>query len=153
MSTAAPTLPWTYRPLGVRVVLAVLATVLVAVIAVGWVALPPAVRDAFTLWQILTLLVMLGVSLAGMYGLMRCRVVATATGVEVVNVFRRRQLAWPQILRVSQRPGDPWAVLDTDDGTTVVVMAIQGSDGARARTALSQLARLVDQQTRTPHDD
>lgn len=153
MNTTAPPLPWTYRPLGVRVVLSLLAVVVVGVVAVGWVALPPVVRAAFTLWQILTLLAMLGLALAGMYGLMRCRIRATDQGVEVVNVFRRRRLEWPQILRVSQRPGDPWAVLDTDDGTTLMVMAIQGSDGARASTAVQQLASLVEQQTPTSRND
>ncbi|HET7325748.1 MAG TPA: PH domain-containing protein [Nocardioidaceae bacterium] len=153
MPTTASSLPWSYRPLGVRVVLPLLATLLVVVIAVGWVTLPSSVRGAFTVWQIITLLLLLGAMLAGMYGLARCRVRATDAGVEVVNVFRRRWLAWPQILRVSQRPGDPWAVLDTDDGTAVAVMAIQGSDGARARAAVQRLATLVEQQTPTTRND
>ena len=33
------------------------------------------------------------------------------------------------------RRGAPWAELDLSDGTTVSVMAIQGSDGDRAKTA------------------
>jgi hypothetical protein len=44
-------------------------------------------------------------------------------------------------------------VLDTDDGTTVYVMAIQGSDGDRARRAARQLRQLVDQQTTTSTND
>ena len=153
MPNGAPSLPWSYRPLGIRVVLSLLAAVLLAMIAVGWVALPSSVQDAFTAWQLVTLLFLLAAALTGMYGLMRCRIRATDTGVEVVNVFKRRWLEWPQILRVSQRPGDPWAVLDTDDGTAVVVMAIQGSDGGRARTAVRQLATLVDEQTPTSRND
>lgn len=153
MPATTPSLPWSYRPLGVRVMLSLLATLLVVVVAVVWVALPSTVRDAFTLWQILTLLLLVGATLLGMYGLMRCRLRATRSGVEVVNVFRRRQLEWPQVLRVSHRPGDPWAVLDTDDGTTVVVMAIQGSDGARARAAVQQFAALIEEQTPTSRND
>jgi Bacterial PH domain len=154
MSAAvAPALPWSYRPLGVRVVLSVLAVLLIGVVAFLWLALPPSVRDDFTTFQVITLLVLLGAALFGIYGLMRCRVGATERGIDVVNVFRRRHLEWAEVLRVSQRPGDPWAILDTDDGNTVAVMAIQGSDGVRARTAVSELRRLVETQTRTSRND
>ncbi|MPZ96126.1 MAG: PH domain-containing protein, partial [Propionibacteriales bacterium] len=152
MSTTAR-LPWTYRPLGVRVMLTFLVAVLLGMVAFLWFALPGSVRDDFTPFQVATLLLLLAVALTGVYGLMRCRVRATDDGVEIVNVFRRRQLEWAQILQVSQRRGDPWAVLDVDDGTAVAVMAIQGSDGARARAAVLLLRGLVEAHTRTSRDD
>ncbi len=148
-----PTLPWSYRPLGIRVVLAILTAGMLAVAAVVWVSFPPDIRSAFTGPQLLTLVALLGLALAGVYGLGRCRVRATEAGVDVVNVFRRRHLDWAEILRVTQRPGDPWAVLDLADGTTSVAMAIQSADGVRARRALERLAGLVEYHTRTPRDD
>lgn len=149
----APPLPWSYRPLGVRVMLSLLAALLLGVVGYVVIALPPGVREDFTPFQVVTLLVFLAVALLAMYALVRCRVRATDAGVEIVNGYRRRRLEWPQILKVSQRRGDPWAVLDTDAGTTVAVMAIQGSDGARARTAVRELAALVEQQTPTNRND
>jgi len=149
----APALPWSYRPLGVRIMLSLLAVLLLGVIGFVAIALPPQARAQFTPFQVITLLLFLAAALFGIYGLMRCRVRATDLGVEVVNVFRRRRFEWAQILQVTHRRGDPWAVLDLDDGTTVVVMAIQGSDGARARTAVRELAALVEQQTPTTRND
>ena len=40
-------------------------------------------------------------------------------------------------------PGAPWVTLDLDDGTTVSAMGIQGSDGARAQTALRELRAVL----------
>jgi hypothetical protein len=151
--TDAPSLPWSYRPLGVRLMLALLTVLLLGVVGFLVVALPPEVRDDFTPFQVITLAALLAVALLAMYGLMRCRVRATDAGVEIVNGYRRRRLEWPQILKVSHRRGDPWAVVDTDAGTTVAVMAIQGSDGARARTAVREFAALVEQQTPTSRND
>jgi hypothetical protein len=40
-------------------------------------------------------------------------------------------------------PGAPWPTMDLDDGTTISVMGIHGSDGARARTAVADLKALL----------
>ena len=40
-------------------------------------------------------------------------------------------------------PGAPWVTLDLADGETASVLAIQGSDGNRARIALRELKSLV----------
>jgi len=40
-------------------------------------------------------------------------------------------------------PGAPWAVLDLADGTTCPVMAIQGSDGGRAKAAVREVRALL----------
>ncbi|MDQ4008421.1 MAG: PH domain-containing protein, partial [Actinomycetota bacterium] len=75
------------------------------------------------------------------------------SGLRVVNVFKARRLEWAQVVQVRLNPGDPWAVLDIDDGTTVKAMAIQGSDGGRARRATDELRLLVEEHSRTPRDD
>jgi hypothetical protein len=45
---------------------------------------------------------------------------------------------------VTLRPGNPWALLDLNDGTTRSAMGIQGSDGNRARRQVRQLRALVE---------
>ncbi|MBV9830547.1 MAG: PH domain-containing protein, partial [Marmoricola sp.] len=77
------------------------------------------------------------------YGLERCKVVATDEGLKVVNGYRTRSFEWPQVLGVSLPRGAPWASLDLSTGTTVSVMAVQGSDGARARRAVRELRACI----------
>ena len=68
---------------------------------------------------------------------------ADADRLVVVNGYRRREYEWAQVIAVRLPPGAPWVTLDLADGTTVSVMAIQGSDGDRARVALRELKSLV----------
>lgn len=138
------TLPHTWRPFGVRMALIVFGAGLVAVCAVSWFAFDPEIRARFTVFQRSTL-VFLGL-LAGSvgYALGRSRAVAEAERLVVVNGYRRRELAWAEIVAVHLPPGAPWATLDLADGTTASVMAIQGSDGERARVAVRELRTLID---------
>jgi hypothetical protein len=80
----------------------------------------------------------------------RSRVTAAPDGLTVVNGYRRRDLDWAQVLGVSLRRGAPWAGLDLSDGTTISVLAIQGSDGARAVTAVRALRALIEERSGTP---
>jgi Bacterial PH domain len=80
---------------------------------------------------------------AGLYRLGRPRVTVDENGVEVVNVIRRRRLEVTEVVRVTLRVGDPWAVLDLDDGTSLAAMGIQGSEGARARRQVDDLRALL----------
>jgi hypothetical protein len=149
----APGLPWRYRPLGVRLMAAAMGGLLVAALTFYWLALPPEIRDQFSTLQRATLVLIFLAMLAFMYGLARCALRADEEGLTVVNAYRVRRLEWAQVVHVRLRPGDPWAVLDVDDGTTVKAMAIQGSDGRRARRATQQLRLLVEEHSRTPRDD
>ncbi|QOR72471.1 PH domain-containing protein [Ruania alkalisoli] len=63
-------------------------------------------------------------------------------GLLVRNVFRRRYLAWEQIVTVRFGERD-WVQLDLDDGSVWAVMAIQRVDGERARADSRRLAALV----------
>jgi Bacterial PH domain len=129
----------TYRPVGAAVVSIVAGASLLAVMTVIALALPPDVQAAFTLVQDITLAVVMGSALAALYGIARTRVRTDESGIHVVNGFRRHDVSWTAALGVSLGRGAPWAVLDTNAGTTVQLMAIQRSDGDRALRAVREL--------------
>lgn len=89
----------------------------------------------------------IGLALAGL-GLRMGLIVARPTpeGLRIRNLFRGRTLAWGQIVGASynEADGDAWAALDLSDGTTVPVMAIQGSDGPRVHGEVQRLRSLID---------
>lgn len=64
-------------------------------------------------------------------------------GLTIINVIRKQRFDWNQIVSVRFAADAPWASLDISDGRNVAVMAIQNSDGMRARRAAQQLADLV----------
>ena len=84
-----------------------------------------------------------------LYALIRSRAEAHADRLVVVNGYRRREYAWPEIVAVHMPPGAPWVTLDLADGETASVMGIQGSDGVRAQEAVRTLRRIVARQSST----
>lgn len=138
-----PVLPHTWRPLGPRVVGAVLGTGLVVILGAAWFSFDAETRSRFTAFQLGTIYAMVGLGLGCLYALTRSRATATREHLVVVNGYRKHVYAWEQIVSVNLPPGAPWVTLDLSDGTTVSVMGIQGSDGARARTAARHLRALV----------
>ena len=151
MSTApAPTqLPHTWRPLGPRIAGAVAGAVLVVMAAFLWFTFDAQTRDAITPFQRATVIALGVVMLASLLALVRSRVVAQPDRLTVVNGYRRRDYEWAEVIAVRLPPGAPWVTLDLADGSTVAVMGIQGSDGARARLAVRELRALVDHPQRT----
>ena len=137
-------LPHTWRPFGARIAVIALGTMLVVICAFAWFGFDPEIRAKFTFFQRSTL-IGLGL-LAGAVGhaLARSRVVASETGLAVVNGYRRRDYAWAEVIAVHLPPGAPWATIDLADGTTTSLLAIQGSDGDRARAAVRALRTLLD---------
>ena len=77
------------------------------------------------------MLVVIGAGIG--HALARCRVDADEQGITLVNGYRTHRLEWNQVVAVTLRPGNPWAVLDLTDGTTRSALGIQGSDGPRAQ--------------------
>ncbi len=146
-------LPRRYRPLGARVAAGVAAVVLAAVVAFLWMMLPSGVRDEFSGFQRITLIAVFAAMLALLYGIFRTSALADQHGLTITNGYHVRRLDWPQIVRVSMSPHRPWALLDLADGTTVSVMAIQASDGARAARSARELAAVLIEHTRTDRDD
>lgn len=137
-------LPHTWRPFGARIAVIFFGTMLVVICAFAWFGFDPEIRAKFTLFQRSTI-VFIGLlyAVAG-YALARSRVVASESGMVVVNGYRRHDYEWAEVISIHLPPGAPWATIDLADGTTASLLAIQGSDGARARAAVRALRSLID---------
>jgi hypothetical protein len=121
----------------------VLVVGLVVVCAMAWIGFGAETRAKFTVFEKLTL-GFIGLLILGcVHALTRSRVTATRESLVVVNGYRRRELAWPQVVAVRMPPGAPWCTLDLNDGSEIAAMGIQGSDGARAKSAVRDLRTLV----------
>ncbi|GAA1144063.1 PH domain-containing protein [Nocardioides aquiterrae] len=152
MSSASPApvqLPRTWRPFGVRLAGSVLGVGLLVVCALAWIGFDEETQARFTTFQRLTLFVVGLLAFLLWFALVRSRVVAEDQRLVVVNGYRRREYAWPQVLAVHLPPGAPWVTLDLADGTTVAAMGIQGSDGSRAKQAVRELRSVIDRQTQS----
>lgn len=141
----------TYRPFGARIVAVVAGASLVGITGMLWIAMDPDVRATFTWLQTATLLLFLAGVLAVLYGIARTRVRADGAGLRIRNGYRSHRLSWAQVVSISLPRGAPWALVDAADGSVVAMMAVQGSDGARARTAVGELrARAAAHAARDP---
>jgi hypothetical protein len=136
-------LPHTWRPLGVRLAGAFFGGLLLVVCAVAWFTFDAETRARFTVFQRGTLVFLGMIAFAAGFALVRSRVVAEADRLVVVNGYRKRTYEWAEVLAIHLPPGAPWAVLDLADGTSAPAMGIQGSDGGRARRAVTQLRSLL----------
>jgi hypothetical protein len=146
--TAQPVaLPRTYRPLGARVATALAAVILVSSMSFLWVLLPGSIQAEFAPGQRLTLVLLLIVLLVVLNAMFRTSAHADDGGLTITNGYRVRRFSWPEVLGVSLGANSPWALLDLADGTTVALMAIQSSDGARARRAAQELAAVIASRT------
>jgi hypothetical protein len=141
---AGVALPRTWRPLGPRIAGAVAAGVLVLMMVFLWIGFDDQTRASVTPFQRGTVVALGLLAGAVIHALARSRAVADQDGLLVVNGYRSRTYAWAQIIAVHLPPGAPWVTLDLTDGTTASVMAIQSSDGQRARRAVRELRALVD---------
>ncbi|MFT4289241.1 PH domain-containing protein [Nocardioides sp.] len=141
-------LPRTWRPLGPRIVAAVLVVGLVVVCTMSWLSFDAETQAKFTLFEKLTLAFIALLILVCVHAITRSRVTATRDRLTVVNGYRRRDLAWAQIVAVRLPRGAPWVRLDLSDGSEISAMGIQASDGASARTAVRTLRQLATELTR-----
>ncbi|MQA86203.1 MAG: PH domain-containing protein [Streptosporangiales bacterium] len=138
-AVGAPSLPATWRPRRGRVIPHTLAIVVPAVSATLAVALPQPFQLGDRIGFVVVGLLIAG----GLYFLGHPRLTADEHGLTVVNVVRRHQLEWAEVVDVTMTRGEPWPTLDLADGTTLAAMGIQASDGERARTALAELEALL----------
>jgi hypothetical protein len=140
---SGPALPHTWRPLGVRMAVWFFGGALAIVCVAGAVAIGPEARARVSLvqWATLVLIAMLALSVA--WGLVRCKVTATAAGLELVNGFRVHHYEWAEVLAVHMPQGAPFPTLDLADGTSRSALGIQASDGDRARQAVRELRWLL----------
>lgn len=139
MSGEAPELPVVWRPHRGRLVTHGFAVVVLVVV----IALALALPHTFGLPDRIGFLIT-GAAVSGvLYLLGRVNLRADAEGLTVVNVFRTSELEWAEVLGATLNVGDPWVMLDLDDGETLPAMGIQAADGDRARTAVAQLRALI----------
>ncbi len=136
-------LPHTWRPFGTRIAATVAAVGLFVVCLFAWLAFPAEIRAQFTAFQKLTIGFFFVLALATWFALVRSRVVARDSGLVVVNGYRTHSYSWAEVVSISLVPGAPWATLDLADGTTISALALQGSDGARARNGVRQIRSLI----------
>jgi hypothetical protein len=136
-------LPRTWRPLWPRIAAIVFGIFLIVAFAGLWITFPQETKDAISPLQRATVVLFIGVALALLNALARSRVTADRDGLTVVNGYRKRRLEWAQVVAVRMPPGAPWPTMDLDDTTTISVMGIHASDGARARTAVKELKSLL----------
>ena len=149
----AVSLPHTWRPFGVRIAGSILGGMLLVLVIAVWVAWGADTRSTFTFLQRATLVGLGLLGFVAFYALMRSRVTADRRGLTVVNGYRRREFEWSEVIGINLRRGAPWAGMDLSDGTSISMMAIQGSDGQRAIRAVRQLRDLVEENSRTERDD
>jgi hypothetical protein len=96
-----------------------------------------------TVYQQVTVLLIAALGGAVAWGLMRCKVTASTSGLEVVNGYRSHAFEWAEVLAVHLPTGAPFAIFDLADGTSRQALAIQSADGDRARIAVRQLRMLL----------
>jgi len=136
-------LPHTWRPIGVRIAGFTAGSLLLLLALAAWFALPGEVREDFSMFQRVTMVVLSSGAYVAGWAILRSRVTAEDTRLVVVNGYKRREFEYAEIIGVHLPPGAPWVVLDLADGTSVSALAIQGSDGRRAQLAVRQLRALI----------
>lgn len=144
-----PSLPQTWRPLGVRIAVVFFGLMLLIVCTAAWLGLDPDVRARFTTSQRATLLFFGALFAFGGWLLSRCRVTAEMEGLVVVNGLRTRRLAWEEVLTIELGRGAPWATVDLADGTTIPLVGLQGSDGQRTVRAVRDIRALLNRRPGT----
>jgi hypothetical protein len=146
-------LPTRYRPFGARLAAGAAGVVLTGAVAFLWLMLPSEVQADFTGFERATLIGFFLAVLVVLFAVYRSSATADESGLTVVNGYRTHRYGWAEIVRVSLSPNRPWVLIDLADGETMSVLAIQGSDGARAVRNARELATVLAQQTRTPRND
>jgi Bacterial PH domain len=140
---------WPHR---LRVFGLLTAAVLGAFTVVWWFALPPDVRELFTVSQRLTLLAVLALLVGVIVAVAASSVRADETGLLIRNGLRTHQVPWVRVHKIIFRRGDPWAqlLITPADGSRFEVdidaekrqlMGIQAVDGDRAQQAVEELRR------------
>lgn len=149
-SAQQPQLPHTWRPFGAVIAGTLFGVMLLVLLVFVWIAFGAADRARFDTFQRATLVFLGLLAFATWFAVVRCRLSARSDGITIVNGYRRRDYEWPQVLAITLGRGAPWARIDLSDGTTVSVVAIQGSDGTRAVRAVQSLRRLISEHSAEP---
>lgn len=130
-----------FRPVGARILsygVIVIITVITIVIGVG-------LRHAtmFTAGEWATLGLMIAVVFAGLHGIARSYVKTSDSGLDILNGYRRHHLEWSDIKGIAMNAGAPWPTVVLKDDERVIIFAIQGTDGAAAKAALTAIGEYI----------
>jgi hypothetical protein len=139
-------------PRRLRIFVTITTVALGSLAVVWWLALPPAIRELFTVSQRVTLLGVLALLVVVILAVAASSVRADESGLQIRNGLRTHQVPWARVHKIIFRRGDPWAQLlltPVDGGEFTVdldaekrqLMAIQAVDGARAQEAVEELRR------------
>lgn len=125
------------RPKAMRIIAVIASGCLTAIFVAIAVALPEDIRSQFTWEQTGTLIVFLLFCIGLMWGMGRSRVVADASGLVVVNGYRKRRFAWGEVEAIGYKDGAPWPEARLTGDRRVILFAIQSADGRSAREAVT----------------
>lgn len=143
--------PVSATPRMIRLVSAVVATLLVAVMTVVAVLLKSSTSGPVA-FQTSDQVAMVGLGLAlgaSILLLGRSRVDADGEGIQVRNIVLTHQLPWQAVRAITFTEHSPWAHLQLSNGDQLALLAVQANDRQRAVTAVRGLrALLVDHQER-----
>jgi Bacterial PH domain len=142
-----------FRPRRARVIVYVLAVAMLVTLVWIAFALPSGGEHRWGNESRASLVLLAVLFCVPLHRLAAVRVVTDDTGVTVVNVVRRHRLAWAQIVGVRLSQDDPWLVLDLDDGEAMQAMGVARSEGAAAKRAARDFARLVNEHSHVPGHD
>ncbi|HUW78166.1 MAG TPA: PH domain-containing protein [Candidatus Nanopelagicaceae bacterium] len=95
---------------------------------------------AFSYVWLVTMPIVSSIVIMALLLVARPRLEIGAVDLVVVNILSRRRVGWAQIVAVRFAKDAPWASLDLVDGTNLKMMAVQNSDGARARGIALEIA-------------
>lgn len=132
-----------FRPVGPKIVGVVAGACLWVLFFAVALTLPAEVRAGFTVLQTGTLVLLLLVVDAVLWGIGRSRVVADDAGIHVRNGYRTHHLAWTDVLDVAYARGAPWPTLVTRDDRRIMMVGIPSSDGPGARDAVWYLRERI----------
>jgi hypothetical protein len=146
---ALPTLPHTWRPFFGRCMGIAMAIVVLGGAILLAVALPGSGTVAYHNLDRAGIAA-LGLPIAVVLLLLaRPRVTADTEGLTVVNLVRRRRVAWSEVVGIDLAVTASWASFDLDDGTSLPVLALQTVDGKRFRRGIAEVSALVAAHTRS----
>jgi hypothetical protein len=131
------------RPWKIRFVASGLAIVFVAVFTVVAILLRSDWTGAY--FRTSDQVAMIGIGLvlaAAALLLVRARVRADESGVEIRNLLGTRRFAWDEVEHVSFPDGASFARLELPDDEYITILAIPAIDGARSVAAIRELRRL-----------
>ncbi|GAB3879863.1 PH domain-containing protein [Kibdelosporangium lantanae] len=132
------------RPYRIRYVAGGLALLFLAVFTVVAILLRSDWTGAYFGVSDQIAMVGIGVVLAGgVLSLVRARVRADESGVEVRNVLNTHWFSWDDVEHVSFPDGASFARLELPDDEYVTILAIPAVDGARSVAAIRELRRLM----------